>query len=379
MPRFLRGFGFLVVALLPACGSLPAQGPSTAAILGDRTPPEVSVAAPIDYRLVQIDAAVANRHGTQARAHFSSGLRGGSPVDRDLIAEGDALEIWIWEAGPDGLFASADRRDVRIAATVASDGTVQVPYAGQVIARGVTPAQLRTRLAKALEGKALAPEIQVTRVSSDGLAVSVLGDVNRPGRVDLPTGKTALLDVIALAGGQSAAAWETEVTVIRASRRETVRLDTVFATPWDNLVLHPGDTLHVAHDPRSYAAFGAVQRPGERRFDKDRVALSDVLAGAGGLSDARADASAVFLFRLESPDRFGATMPLAPLIGDRLPVIYQLDLTRADAFFLARSFEIADGDILYVANAAASELRKFVSTVLSPLVFTANSVGSVAE
>ena len=53
------------------------------------------------------------------------------------------------------------------------------------------------------------------------------------------------------------------------------------------------------------------------------------------------------------------------------PVIYTLNLREPASFFIAKSFPIKDGDTLYISNAPAAELQKFmniVSTVASPIM-----------
>jgi len=374
---------FLVTAViaLGGCASLPAHGPSTQAIVGDQKPSE-TIDVAMEYELVTLTAESAKRHGARPPERFSATTRSRTiRTNRDVIAEGDGLSIRIWEAGEEGLFSTAEQRDTEILVTVASDGTVRVPYAGQVTARGKSLEDLRADLLEAVSGKALEPEIQVSRLQSDALSVSVLGDVNRPGRIELPTQSASLLDVIALAGGQSQPAWETRVTLVRGSRRETIRLDSAFDVAANNVAILPGDTVHLEFAPRYFSAFGAVTKSGEQRLAKPRVTLAGAIANAGGLRDSQADPASIFLFRFEDKAQFGALTPeqRAKLVGDKLPVIYRLDMSRADAFFLAKIFEIDDGDILYVANAQASELRKFVITLLSPVLASSNAANNLRD
>ena len=49
------------------------------------------------------------------------------------------------------------------------------------------------------------------------------------------------------------------------------------------------------------------------------------------------------------------------------------------AFFLAGSFLMQDKDILYVANAPGAEFRKFVTTILSPVLGTARATNTLGE
>ena len=59
------------------------------------------------------------------------------------------------------------------------------------------------------------------------------------------------------------------------------------------------------------------------------------------------------------------------IITPIVPVVYRLNMRDANSYFLARSFPMRDKDILYVANAPATELQKFLSlvgSVTSPAV-----------
>jgi polysaccharide export outer membrane protein len=49
------------------------------------------------------------------------------------------------------------------------------------------------------------------------------------------------------------------------------------------------------------------------------------------------------------------------------PTVYQLDLTKPEALFLAQRFPMKDKDVVYVANASSSELQKFLNLVASVL------------
>jgi polysaccharide export outer membrane protein len=52
-------------------------------------------------------------------------------------------------------------------------------------------------------------------------------------------------------------------------------------------------------------------------------------------------------------------------------VVYRLNLREANSFFLARAFQMKDKDIIYVTNAPAVPVHKFlnlVSTITSPIL-----------
>lgn len=81
----------------------------------------------------------------------------------------------------------------------------------------------------------------------------------------------------------------------------------------------------------------------------------------------------MFLFRFEPPAVVTALN--APQLGtgpDRSsPVVYRLDMSDANAYFLAQRFTVEDKDVIYVANARLNELQKFftlLNTLTGPVI-----------
>jgi polysaccharide export outer membrane protein len=82
----------------------------------------------------------------------------------------------------------------------------------------------------------------------------------------------------------------------------------------------------------------------------------------------RASNRGVYVFRFE-PGRSG---------GAQQPVIYHVDLSEAASFFIAKTFPISDGDVLYVSSAKGAELQKFVN-ILSSVAFPTLSAAATAS
>jgi polysaccharide export outer membrane protein len=184
---------------------------------------------------------------------------------------------------------------------------------------------------------------------------------------------------VALAGGPRGPAFETEVTVQRGSRLGRVRLSEVLERPTNNIAIMSRDTVSVSHRSRSFAAFGAVGQQTLLPFKSETLTLAQAIAQAGGLSDSFADAGGVFLFRFEPATRIAGAVASLPVeeYDQGVPTVYRLDFTQPDAFFLASAFMVRDQDMIYVANAPATEFRKFLITILSPLLSSAGQANSV--
>jgi polysaccharide export outer membrane protein len=147
-----------------------------------------------------------------------------------------------------------------------------------------------------------------------------------------------------------------------------------------NLQVVPGDVIYISREPKVFVALGATPSPGSigginnRRFtfDDDNMSLNEAVAKAGGLEPARADSSAVFIYRME-PKATLAKMgvDVSRYTTNIVPTIYEADWSRADAFFLASNFYMRTKDVVYVSEHPTTDLTKFatiVHTLLSPAV-----------
>jgi polysaccharide export outer membrane protein len=86
----------------------------------------------------------------------------------------------------------------------------------------------------------------------------------------------------------------------------------------------------------------------------------------GGLVDAAADPTGVFIFRNEPAAIAARILPDQVVEGQRR-VVYLLDLTQPGGMFLAREFIMRDGDTLYVTSAPFTRWMKVLQSV-APLV-----------
>lgn len=98
---------------------------------------------------------------------------------------------------------------------VKPDGTIDLPFVGEVMAFGKTVQQLKMDVETAYEQVDL-PEISVTVQINEWAPqkIFVLGEVNAPGLLNVPTSIT-LLQALAAAGGTNTRAAEDKIMVIR--------------------------------------------------------------------------------------------------------------------------------------------------------------------
>jgi polysaccharide export outer membrane protein len=326
--------------------------------------------------VVDLDAEVAHRLEQHHRiAGFSESL-GASAAEDHPLAPGDVVELLIWEAPPATLFSGgladgragpSPSRSVTVPEQVVRvDGTITVPFAGRVPAAGRRIAAVETEIVRRLTGKANQPEVMLRRTRSSSLAVTVVGEVQSAARVPLSAGGERLLDVLAAAGGVRQPVNKITVQVTRGDSVYAMALDRVIREPRHNVPLRPGDVVTALHQPFSFTALGATGRNEEIAFEAQGISLAQAMARAGGLTDSRSDAQGVFIFRFEDQQALtGQQIPAGTVPGSKVPVVYRIDLRNPASFFLMQRFAVADKDLLYVSNAPAAELQKFLNLVVS--------------
>jgi polysaccharide export outer membrane protein len=129
--------------------------------------------------------------------------------------------------------------------------------------------------------------VTVALLQVRGHQVSVLGQVNRPGRYPLETADMRLTEVLASAGGVAGSGADLVVlTGVRDGKpfRMEIDLPTLFGAgsrDKDPVVLN-GDTVWIDRQPLVYI-YGEVQRPGPMRLERD-MTLLQALATGGGLT-----------------------------------------------------------------------------------------------
>lgn len=271
------------------------------------------------------------------------------------ITVGDRVEVMLIEAAPAFLLGSTSLADASgLARTlmvppqlIGPEGTLSVPFVGDLRVAGRTVGQVRAEIERALLDKANRPQAVVRIVDGGGQQVAVVGDVREPKRLPLEIRPTRILDAIALARGTASPVDKVVVSVTRQGVTVQKPLQDVLRSPQENIVLSAGDIVTVYHKPQYFVALGAVTQQGEFPFEATGITLAQAVARAGGLVDSRAAPSGVFLAR---PDPFE-------------PKLWKVDLTVPEGFFVMSHMPVRDGDIIYVANAESAELQKFLNLI----------------
>lgn len=347
------------IAALSACG-LPQQGPTTTAVL--------EAAEEKTFLMIEVDDAIARTLGDPPATSVADLSLDPSAAPSEAVGIGDVLNIRILEAGSGGLFATAnggaggtDFQDV----TVGRSGRIALPYVGEIPVVGRTPVQIEALIVENLQGKAIEPQALVRIAMSSGNRAVISGTVGSPGPFQLSLSGDRLSAAIAAAGGSTHPAHETTVTILRNARQARARLSDILLRPGNDIPLQRDDLVVLSHEPPRYTLSGAVGQPDTYRIETPRYSLLEAITAAGGARDERANPAGVFLFRHESRRRLGrAGIPALdtyPITDAGLPTVYRFDMSRPETQFIAQRFLLADGDAIFVTNAASISLGKLLS------------------
>lgn len=364
----------LLALALAGCSGTSGSGPSAGAIGRAARAP---AAAAQGIGIVALDEATARRAAAYAASQEFDDVFQPVAPSGTVIGIGDVLDIAIWEAPPAVLFGAAapgGGLGGPLAQTagippqvVGEDGSVTVPFVGNLVVRGRTPQDVGRTIVARLAGRAHRPQAIVRLAQNDSRAVTVMGEVGATRRVPLTPRGERVLDAIAAAGGSRQPIVKTTIQLTRDGRTAAMPLDTILRDPAQNVTLKPGDVVTAVFQPYSFVALGAVAQNAEVPFEGGGISLAQALGRIGGLRDDRADVRGVFIFRLEQP----AALDPAVAHGTRrtadglIPVVYRLDLSQGASFFTARDFAIRDRDVVYVSNAPIADLQKFLNIVSS--------------
>lgn len=192
-----------------------------------------------------------------------------------LLGPGDVLKLSVYGSP-----------DLGLETRVSEAGEITFPLIGAVAVGGLSVAVAEKKIGGLLEGGGFIRKAQVNIIVSalQSQQVSVLGQVNRPGRYPLE-GRRSMLDVLAMAGGLSADGGDS-VSLIRKRNGKTTKesvdiVDMVRSADLNrDYDMAGNDVIYVERAPRFYI-YGEVQRPGAFRLERSMTVLQALSVGGG--------------------------------------------------------------------------------------------------
>jgi polysaccharide biosynthesis/export protein len=182
----------------------------------------------------------------------------------EKLGIGDAIRVTVFQ-----------QPDLTTETRINEKGSIGMPLIGEVKVAGQSQAEAAKQIAAKLkDGKFLMnPQVAVALTTVRSRQVSVLGAVARPGRYALDDTSSQLSDVIAAAGGITAAGADT-VVVIRDGKETRV------PAIGKRYELKGGETINVERAPVFYI-HGEVARSGAYRVETNMTVMQAIAAGGG--------------------------------------------------------------------------------------------------
>ena len=215
--------------------------------------------------------------GLTGHAQTTAPVQSASQAQPDFpLGAGDSIRVQVFQ-----------NPDLTIETRVSENGSITYPMIGAVDLGGLSIAAAGKKIADALQkgGFIQKPQVNIVLLQIRGNQVAVLGQVNRPGRFPLETANTRLSDMLANAGGATAAG--ADIAVVAGVRngqpfRKQIDIPSLFLAEkqQDNIVLQGGDSIYVDRAPMFYI-YGEAQHPGSFRIDRSMTVMQALAQGGG--------------------------------------------------------------------------------------------------
>jgi len=357
-PKLLfRMVGFFVVTFaLAGCGSIMSgSGPYSSTI----TSSDAGKDPDLPYSVIDLAPQNIAEFSRAAPPPASTNVSKTSTTTTIQLVPGDVIKVMVSDSAEGGLFAPLSSggttfENVRVGA----DGTISIPYAGEVNVRGLTLTQVDNKLKKILKGaSATDPQVHSQIVGDLSGSVLVAGAVKAPGRFSSLEGPLTILDAVNMAGGPVFEPHLINVIVRDGKRAYTINYDDVLNGK--NRKVSPRSEIVLERARQRFVAMGAVGEPGLKDLPSRNPSLLEVLGVVGGLNEQKADPQGVFIFRVNSE----------PKEGEPAAQVFRLDMRKPESLFLARAFQVFPEDAVYVTNAPVYEWQKIISPIVQTMMF----------
>lgn len=229
-----------------------------------------------------------------------------------VLGAGDVIRITVFQ-----------NVDLTLDARISEGGNISYPLLGTVKLGGLSVSDAEKKIADGLKnGNFLKqPQVSILLTSVKSNQVSVLGQVNRPGRYPLEAGSNRVSDLLAQAGG-IVASQGSDIIVVSGKRngkpfRKEIDFPQVFAASGsaEDFILENNDAIWVDRAPYVYI-YGEVLRGGAVRLERD-MTLLQALATVGGLTQ-RGTAKGIKVHRRDAAT--GTVQILEPGMNDKLQI-----------------------------------------------------------
>lgn len=283
-----------------------------------------------------------------------------------LVGPGDVLNIIVYDHPELTIPAGSERSAEDSGTLVHADGNIYYPYIGNIQVEGMTVNEIRRILTNRLSTYITDPQLEVSVALFRSKKFYISGAVETPGTQPITNVPVTILDAISQAGGATQNANWHQVTLTRDGEERTLSLYEMLkrGDMTLNALMQPGDVLHVSSaENQNISVLGQVRNPGAIQAGMERLSLTDALSSVGGVVEARAEPSGIFVIRGN------------PQGSDKMATVYQLDISNAVALNMGTHFPLEPQDVVYVTSAPLARWNSVITLLLPSISLP----GTVAE
>jgi polysaccharide export outer membrane protein len=361
VPGTRLALSLALAAMLAACSAVPGQYMVNPPALPVTTSDNGDVTSDMQIPVKQIDLTLIRQiHASQAQDQKSTvALNLFAKPSGYKLGPGDVLQITVWDhpelAAALGQPAqNAKTTDAAPGFIIDADGNIQFPYINRPIhAAGKTAEQIQREVYTELSKVFVKPQVTVRVASFRSAQVYVDGEVRIPGSEQINDIPMSLTEAVNRAGGFTAAADQSRVTITRNGTSYPVNVAQMLRSGKNpnDIMLQSGDMLHVdARDDHTVYVMGEVTKPTAVSPLRDgTLTLAEAINQAGQLNQDTSNAKQLFVIR-QTP-------------GDA-PVIYHLDARSPVSMLLANQFPLESKDVVYVDNSGLVRANRVLNLLL---------------
>ena len=190
-----------------------------------------------------------------------------------ILGPGDVVKVTVY-----------DHDDMTTEARIKDNNAITFPLIGDVKIGGKTPSEAEQLIATMLNkgGFVMKPQINLVVTLYSSQQVSVLGEVNKPGKYPLQS-KSTILDLLATAGGVNQLGGDT-VTLMRqtpsGTTRQQIDINDITSGKIQDMYVQGDDVIYVPRASQFYV-YGEVQRPGMYRLERNMTVMQAISVGGG--------------------------------------------------------------------------------------------------
>lgn len=193
-----------------------------------------------------------------------------------VLGAGDTVHITVYQ-----------NPDLTVDARLSDAGQISMPLIGNVALGGLTVPGAQSKIEKLLRdgGFVNAPQVTVQTMQIRSNQVSILGQVNRPGRYPIEAVGSKVSEMIAAAGGVLPGGADV-LTLVGTRNGKPIQLDIDLPAVLEgghaelDAAVANGDIIYVDRAP-SYYIYGEVQHPGQFRLERGMTLMQAVAQGGG--------------------------------------------------------------------------------------------------